>query len=239
MRLADSRQVTCANRCVCHVMGMDRSAATSLDAVLAKPPCRPLPREFYARPVVAVARDCLGKYLVHETAGGVLMGRIVETEAYLGLRDRAAHSHGGRRSRRNEVMYGAPGHAYVFFIYGMHYHLNLVASCAGEPTAVLIRAVEPLLGEDLMMQRRGQPASRILLTNGPGKLCRAFGIGREHNGADLCRPPLYLADGPAPGRVVRGRRVGVDYAGSWANRLLRFIDPGSVFVSIPPSRQRR
>lgn len=201
------------------------------------PSFKPLPRAFYARPVLEVAPECLGKILVFEDQGQVLAGRIVETEAYLGPRDRAAHSYGGRRSPRNEVMYGEAGHAYVFFVYGMHDHLNLVTDVPGCPTAVLIRAVEPLLGEEVM-QRRRRSSDRTRLTSGPGKLCQAFGITRAQNGWDLCRGPLYLSQGPAPARIARSTRVGVAYAGSWARRLLRFCDADSDCLSRPVSSRR-
>ena len=177
-----------------------------------------------------VARDCLGKHLVFESAAGLLAGRIVEVEAYVGVRDRAAHSFAGRRSKRNEVMYGRAGFAYVFLIYGIHHHLNLVTGGPGEPTAVLLRAVEPLAGEDLM-QRRRNVTVRTLLTSGPGKLCQAFAIGLDYNGADLCAGPLYLTDGAPPRRIQRTPRIGVAYAGAWARRLLRFVDPDSAFLS--------
>lgn len=190
----------------------------------------PLPRSFYARPVTEVAPDCLGKLLVHEAPSGIVGGRIVEAEAYLGVADLAAHSVGGRRTTRNEVMYGPAGHAYVFLIYGLHYNFNLVTDEVGVPTAVLVRAVEPLLGESVMRMRR-HVRDRRQLTNGPGKLCQAFAIDRGHNGADLCRPPLYLADGDAPRRIVRTPRIGIAYARHWAGRLLRFVDPDSAFVS--------
>jgi DNA-3-methyladenine glycosylase len=186
--------------------------------------------------VLAVARDCIGKILVHETPEGRLSGRIVEAEAYRGPEDRAAHSFGGRRTARTEVMYGPPGQAYVFFVYGMHWHLNLVTTAVGAPHAVLIRAVEPLEGEELMAQRRGLSVGRKELTNGPGKLCQAFGIDRRHYAADLTQGSLYLADGPRP-RVARSPRIGVDYAGEWANRLFRYYDPKSRFVS--PTRRAR
>ena len=195
---------------------------------------KPLPRAFYARPALVVAPACLGKILVFEQEGQVLAGRIVETEAYLGLRDRAAHSYGGRRSPRTEVMYGEAGHAYVFFVYGMHFHLNLVTDAPGCPTAVLIRAVEPLLGEEVM-QRRRKSSSQRLLTNGPGKLCQSFAITRAQNGWDLCDGPLYLSQGPSPKRIVRSARIGVDYAGMWARRLLRFCDADSDCLSRPVS----
>jgi DNA-3-methyladenine glycosylase len=203
-------------------------------------PCpQPLPRAFYERPADVVARACLGKQLILREQGVVMAGRIVEAEAYLGVRDRAAHCYGGRRTRRNEIMYGPAGFAYVFFIYGMHYHLNLVTDEPGRPSAVLIRAVEPVLGQAVMAQRRNL-APGPLLTNGPGKLCQAFGIGIEHNGIDLCAPPLYLSEGTPPRRIWQSPRIGVDYAGSWAKRLLRFVDPDSIFLSrkAAPGRAR-
>lgn len=200
-------------------------------------PFAPLPRSFYARPAEVVAKDALGKILVFEREGVTLAGRIVEAEAYLGIRDRAAHSFGGRRTARNEVMWGTPGFAYVFFIYGMHFHLNLVTDAEGLPCAVLLRAVEPILGEDVMRFLRGDSAKSVkptLLTNGPGKLCQAFGIARAQNGLDLCTKPLYLSAGPAPKRIKRCSRIGVDYAGSWAKRLLRFVDADSKYLSVGP-----
>ena len=193
---------------------------------------RPLPRAFYARPVLSVARDCIGRYLILDGSEGRLIGRIVETEAYRGPEDRAAHSFGGRRTARTEVMFGPPGHAYVFFVYGMHWHLNLVTTAVGKPHAVLIRAVEPVLGLELMAARRGLPSTSRELTNGPGKLCRAFGIDRGAYGADLTRAPLFLSDGPR-GAVARSPRIGVAYAGAWAERPWRFYDPGSRHVSRP------
>jgi DNA-3-methyladenine glycosylase len=131
-------------------------------------------------------------------------------------------------------MYGPAGHAYVFLIYGLHFHVNLVASDAGDPSAVLLRAVEPMFGEPLMQQRRKSPKQRRLLTNGPGKLCEAFGIDRAYDGVDLCAGSLYLADGPPPQKVVRCPRVGVDYAGLWAKKPYRFLDPASEFISVKP-----
>lgn len=194
---------------------------------------QPLPRAFYARPVLRVARDCIGKHLVHDTPEGLLVGRIVEAEAYRGPEDRAAHSFGGRRTARTEVMFGPPGYAYVFFVYGLHHHLNLVTTAVDMPHAVLLRAVEPILGAELMAARRKVPATRRELTNGPGKLCQAFGIGRAANGADLTCPPLFLSDGP-PCKVARTTRVGIEYAGAWAARPWRFFDPASPYVSKRP-----
>lgn len=198
----------------------------------------PLPRAFYARPVLVVARACIGALLVHDGPAGRSVGRIVETEAYRGPEDRAAHSYGGRRTARTEAMFGPPGHAYVFFVYGMHWHLNLVTSAPGEPHAVLLRAVEPLEGLELMAARRGIAAItrrgdvNAELANGPGKLCAAFAVTREHYGADLTAPPLYLAapDRARP-RVARSARIGVAYAAEWAGKPWRFFDASSRFVS--------
>jgi DNA-3-methyladenine glycosylase len=191
---------------------------------------KPLPRSFYARPVLVVARDVIGKILVHDTPEGRVAGRVVEAEAYRGPEDRAAHSYGGRRTARTEAMYGPPGHAYVFFVYGMHHHVNLVTTKEGLPHAVLLRAVEPTEGVELMAKRRGRSPTDRELTNGPGKLCVAFGIDRRAYGADLCKKPLFLADGPR-GRVVRSPRVGIDYAGEWVDRPWRFYEQGNPWVS--------
>jgi DNA-3-methyladenine glycosylase len=195
---------------------------------------RPLGRRFYLRPTLRVARDLLGKVLVHDTPDGVAAGRIVEVEAYRGPEDRAAHSAGGRRSARNEVMYGPPGHAYVYFIYGMHHCVNVVTRPAGRPEAVLIRALEPTAGEALMRARRRLPhAPAWRLCRGPGALCQALGIARPENGVDLVRGPVRILDGaPVPSRdVVRTPRIGVDYAGAHAARPWRFAVRTSPAVS--------
>jgi DNA-3-methyladenine glycosylase len=191
---------------------------------------RPLPREFYARPVLVVARELLGKVLVHETPEGRVTGRIVEAEAYRGPEDRAAHSFGGRRTARTEAMYGPPGHAYVFFVYGMHWHFNVVTTRVGAPHAVLIRAVEPLEGRELMAARRGLAPDAPALANGPGKLCRAFGIDRTSYGVDLTGSRLYLTEGPRL-RHATSPRVGIDYAGEWAGVPWRFFARENPFVS--------
>jgi len=201
-------------------------------------PGRALTRSFYLAPTLTVARRLLGKVLFHETADGVAAGRIVETEAYRGPADRAAHSRGGHRSARNEVMYGPPGHAYVYFIYGMHHCVNVVTQSAGVPEAVLIRALEPVAGIDLMRRRRGilvGPAWR--LCRGPGSLCQALGIDRARNGADLVRGALRVLDRPdvPRGRIARSARIGVAYAGQDAARPWRFFVSGTPAVSGPRS----
>ncbi|HSW13608.1 MAG TPA: DNA-3-methyladenine glycosylase [Solimonas sp.] len=180
-----------------------------------------LPRAFYDRDTILVARELLGMHLVHVVGGQRRVGRIVETEAYLGPHDRAAHSSRGL-TERTRVMFGPPGHAYVYLIYGMHHCVNVVTEPAGQAAAVLLRALEPLehIGER---------------TQGPGLLCKALQIDRRHNGADLGGDTLYIE---APARhsrisIVRRPRIGVDYAGHWARRLLRFYIRGNAWVSKP------
>ena len=197
---------------------------------------RALPRRLYLQPTLRVARALLGKTLVHDGPEGRTAGRIVEVEAYRGPADRAAHSSGGRRTPRNEVMYGPPGHAYVYFIYGMYFCMNVVCQPAGVPEAVLLRALEPLEGIALMRRRRGLPdGPEWRLCRGPGALCRALGITRAENGADLVRGPLRIVDAPPvpAARVARTARIGVAYAGADAARPWRFLLRGSPAVSGP------
>jgi DNA-3-methyladenine glycosylase len=199
----------------------------------------PLGREFYTRPAVTVARELLGCVLVHRVPGGALAaGRIVETEAYVGESDRASHARAGRTAR-NAVMYGPPGHAYVYFVYGMHDMFNVVCQHRGCPEAVLVRALSPVHGTDTMRHRRGIESVRDL-ARGPGRLCRALGITRAHNGADLCRSTLWIAHGElrSDERVRRSARIGVDYAGPHARRLLRFYVEDDPHVSRSPRRPR-
>lgn len=195
---------------------------------------RKLTRDFYARPVLLVARECIGKVLVHRTADGVAAGRIVEVEAYRGPLDLAAHSSRGR-TKRTEVMYGPPGHAYVYLLYGISWALNLVTTADGAPHAVLIRAIEPLRGIELMAQRRRKPAHSRELTNGPGKLTNALAITGADYGRDLCGGQLYLEHSDVPtGRIGRSTRINVDYAGVWASKRWRFYERGNRYVSVAP-----
>lgn len=184
-----------------------------------------MPRSFYERPTVEVARDILGKILVH----GRTAGRIVEAEAYLGEQDRAAHAWHGL-TPRTRVLYGPPGHAYVYFIYGMYECLNFVAEPEGVPGCVLIRALEPLAGLDLMRRRRPKARSVHELASGPGKLTQAMGITRRLNGADLTRGPLLvraLRNEPSFELGV-GPRIGVRHCADWP---LRFYIRGHPCVS--------
>jgi DNA-3-methyladenine glycosylase len=185
------------------------------------PQMQKLPRSFYDRDTVTVARELLGKLLVHKLAGIERVGRIVEVEAYLGEHDLAAHSARGR-TERNKVMFGPPGYAYVYFIYGMHHCMNVVTETEGHASAVLLRAIEPLANVE------GR-------TCGPGLLCRSMGIDRRLNGHDLLSPDFFIAS-PEAGEsvtIVKRPRVGVDYAKHWARRHLRFYIRGNRFVSRP------
>jgi DNA-3-methyladenine glycosylase len=189
-------------------------------------PGPPLPRAFFARPTQAVALDLLGAFLVHDGPAGRQVGRIVETEAYVGPHDRASHA-ARARTPRTEVMFGPPGYAYVYLVYGMYHCLNVVTEAEGYPAAVLIRALEPCEGIDAA-------------TSGPGRLCRALGVDRRHDRADLTAPPLYLAAGERPaGRAVAGPRVGVPYAGDWALKPWRFYLRDSPWVSRRPRPRAR
>ena len=168
-----------------------------------------LDASFFERETPAVARDLLGKVLVRELDGRRLWGRLVEVEVYMGPEDLAAHSVGGRRSPRNEVMYGRPGHAYVYFTYGMHHCLNFVTREEGVPHAVLVRALEP-----------GPGVGRC---GGPGLVCRALDIDRGLNGVPLKPPLLYVLDDGSPARrVFTTPRIGIHNAGDWQERALRF-----------------
>jgi DNA-3-methyladenine glycosylase len=184
----------------------------------------PLRRDFYARPTTAVARDLLGKLVVRRRPdGGALVARIVEVEAYLGERDAASHARRGPTPRA-AIMFGPPGFLYVYLIYGMHHCMNFVTEADGVAGAVLVRAAAPLAGFDL--ERLKRPLT------GPGKLCAGLGITVAHKGHDLTRgSELFVADdGAPPPRRRTSPRIGVDYAGAWAARRLRFFDARSPYV---------
>jgi DNA-3-methyladenine glycosylase len=180
-------------------------------------------RRWFDRPAVEVAPELLGAFLVHDTVRGRVTGRIVEVEAYQGPEDLAAHSSRGR-TPRNAVMFGAPGHLYVYLIYGLHHCANVVCGPAEKPEAVLLRAAEIVEGAELAAARRGPvPTSR--LAAGPGNLGAAFGLDRSSNGVDLLSGPIRIARGSRPDRVTRTPRIGVAYAGDWADAPLRFLIP--------------
>lgn len=180
----------------------------------------PIIRSFYDRNTAIVAQELLGKHLIHVVRGVEQVGRIVEVEAYLGTHDSAAHASKGL-TPRTSVMFGPPGHAYVYLIYGMHHCLNIVTEPEGHGSAVLIRALEPV-------------SNLAGKTSGPGLLCKALGIDRSLNGADLLGDQLYITDvGAKDFRISKRPRIGVDYAGAWARRLLRFYIRGNAHVSKP------
>jgi DNA-3-methyladenine glycosylase len=193
-----------------------------------------LPRDFYTRSnVVTVARDLLGKLLVVPTRNGArVSGKIVEVEAYRGPQDRAAHSYGGRRTKRTETMYGIGGTAYVFFVYGMYNQFNVVTNAADAPHAVLIRAIEPVEGIDVMRRRRPGKTDHSL-TNGPGKLCIALDIDRKLDAADLMGNRVWLEDGERVprSRILSGPRIGIDYAEEWIDKPWRFWLKDNPYVS--------
>jgi DNA-3-methyladenine glycosylase len=199
---------------------------------------RTLPAAFYRRPAEVVARDLLGRWLVRDLDGERLVLRLVEVEAYLGAGDAAAHTYGGRRTRRVESMYRGGGHAYVYFTYGMHFCLNVVCGEPGSGTAVLLRAGEAVGGAETMRRLRGPAAARggaAVLAGGPGRLCQALAIDRALDGHLLWRKPLRLAAGAPVGdaEAVVGPRVGVAYAGEAARWPLRFALRASPAVSRP------
>lgn len=194
---------------------------------------RKLPRSFYARPVLEVAEDCIGKVLVHRTAEGEAAGRIVETEAYAGPHDLASHSSRGR-TKRTEAMFGPPGHAYVFLLYGASWAMNLVVAKEDEPHAVLIRAIEPVRGIELICERRKMRPTARELSNGPGKLSKALGITGADYGRDLTGDRLFLEEGEARGIIGRSPRINIDYAGEWAKMPWRFYEKGNRYVSVRP-----
>jgi DNA-3-methyladenine glycosylase len=171
-----------------------------------------LPLAFYNRPALVVARELLGKTLVHQENGLRRAGRIVEVEAYVSERDLACHASKGR-TPRTEVLFGPPGRAYVYFIYGMYYCFNVVTEPEGVAAAVLVRAVEPTAGIPAQVK-----------TDGPGKLCRAMGITLAHNREDLLGDHLYIEDSPQlpSWQIRRGPRIGVHYSGAWAGKPYRF-----------------
>lgn len=178
-----------------------------------------LPRAFYDRETLTVAKELLGKYLIHISDGVERIGRIVEVEAYLGERDLASHSSKGR-TERTKIMFGPPGHAYVYMIYGIYDCMNVVTEREGQAAAVLLRAIEPVKNVE------GR-------TQGPGLLCRAMRIDRRLNGHDLISDGFYIAAVPEEKSpvIVKRPRIGVDYAGHWAKRLLRFYIKNNPFVS--------
>jgi DNA-3-methyladenine glycosylase len=212
-----NRELNSAELLSYHLSNKNRSILIASFATLRA--MQKLPRAFYDRDTIAVANELLGKYLVHVLDGIERIGRIVEVEAYLGPHDLAAHSSKGL-TERTRVMFGPPGHAYVYFIYGMYYCMNVVTEPQGHASAVLLRAIQPIKNVE------GR-------TQGPGLLCKAMRIDQRLNGHDLLSDEFYIAalsDEPAL-QIVKRPRIGVDYARHWARRHLRFYIRGNPFVS--------
>ena len=210
-----------------------------------------LNREFYRKDAITLAKDLLGKYIVHtvynETGNNInnveLIGKIIETEAYMGFHDKGAHTYNGKRTPRTEVMYGEEGHAYIYFVYGMYHCLNVVAAEEGIAQAVLIRSLEPIKGlEKMSYERFNKPLSElgkkqiINLTNGPGKLCMALNITKDLNGEDLTSNKLYICDkvlkADSNFKIIESKRIGIDYAEEAKDYLWRFYIQGNEYVSV-------
>ncbi|MDX5428083.1 MAG: DNA-3-methyladenine glycosylase [Bacteroidota bacterium] len=193
---------------------------------------RIISREFYERQdVVEVAKDLIGKVLVTEWEGVRTSGIIVETEAYCGANDKACHAHLQKRTKRTEVIFGPPGHAYVYLVYGIHNLFNIVTNVEGKADAILIRAIRPLEGIQTMQLRRGIDQEDQRISNGPGLVTQALGIDRTHYGLDLTSGPLRIEDHGFQHQVVSSVRIGVDYAGEDAQLPWRFLDPNDPNIS--------
>ncbi|CAN5639119.1 DNA-3-methyladenine glycosylase [soil metagenome] len=193
-----------------------------------------LNRKFYTRPdTLEIAQDLIGKVLVVPTNSGErVSGIIVETEAYLGAEDKAAHSYNNRRTKRTETMFAVGGTVYIFFIYGMYFQFNIVAGEIDTPHAILVRAVQPLENIEIMRERRGKMADKNL-TSGPGKLCIALDIDRRFNNADLTGNEIWLESGEkfSTENITCGKRIGIDYAEEYAEKPWRFWVKNNPFVS--------
>ena len=199
-----------------------------------------LPIQFYERPdVVLIAKELIGKIIVTCFNGVITSGRIVETEAYIGLTDKASHSFGGKRTARNEHMYASAGTSYVYICYGMHHLFNVVTNKKNVPDAVLVRAVEPLQGVELMLKRTGKKILDNTLTRGPGNAAKALGILKDHSGVDLLKNKICISD---DGFVINNnligisRRIGVESSGEAALLPYRFYIKGNRYVSSYPNK---
>ena len=199
-----------------------------------------LPAQFYDRPdVVTIAKELIGKIIVTKFDGVTTSGRIVETEAYIGLTDKASHSFGGRRTARNEHMYAAAGTAYVYICYGMHHLFNVVTNTENIPDAVLIRAVEPLQGVDTMLSRTKKIKFDNSLTKGPGNAAKALGISKNHSGLNLLKHEIFITeDASELNKKLIGvsKRIGVESSSEAALLPYRFYIKGNPFVSSYPNK---
>ncbi len=198
-----------------------------------------LTREFYARDTLQVAKELLGKILVHEVNGVKLRGKIVETEAYIGSIDKACHAYGGKKTPRLTALYSRPGIAYVYFIYGMYHCFNVITKEEGSPEGVLVRAIEPIEGVDVMSKLRFKKTYIELtkaefknLTSGPSKLCIAMNINKDNNKQDLCSSELYIEDSAEKVNIIEAKRIGIDYAEEAKDFLWRFYIKNNIWVSV-------
>jgi DNA-3-methyladenine glycosylase len=191
-----------------------------------------LTRDFYLRSALEVAQDLLGLILVHETQEGITKGKIVEVEAYMGSVDLAAHSYKNSRSSRTEIQYSEGGYAYIYLIYGIHYCMNIVTNIMDKPEVVLLRALEPVEGIDLMKQRR-KTDKLFNLCSGPGKLCSAMHINKDNYGMDLCKDQLYVETPNIedPFEIIASKRINIDYASEAKDYLWRYTMKDNKFLS--------
>lgn len=191
---------------------------------------KPIDQNFFNKPTLELAKSIVGQYMVHETESGIMAVRIVETEAYQGPEDRAAHSFGNRRTKRTRIMFEEAGMVYTYM---MHTHtlMNVVSGPEETPHAILIRAGEPVVGEDLMRMNRGEHLKRTDLTNGPGKLAKALGVTMDYYGHRWYHKPLYIAEGPGVTELEAGPRVGIQNTGEAVHYPWRFFEKGNLFVS--------
>ena len=196
--------------------------------------------EFYDRTdVVQIAKDLLGKIIVTKFNGLQTAARIVETEAYVGLTDKASHSYNRKRTARNEHMYAAPGIAYVYICYGMHHLFNVVTNKKDTPDAVLIRAAEPLTGIDIMLRRTKKTKADSTLTKGPGNVGKSLGIFKDHSGISLLGKTIYIAADDfvlSQTAIGTSKRIGIESAGAAAAYPYRFYIKGNVYVSGYPNK---
>jgi len=190
---------------------------------------QPVPLAFFNEPTIELAKKLLGQYIVHEHPDGLIVVRIIETEAYMGPDDRAAHSFGNRRTKRTEIMFGEAG---LIYTYQMHTHtlMNVVSGPVGTPHAILIRAGEPIMGQELIQQFRGTTKSKDW-TNGPGKLAKALGVSMTYYGHHWSEKPLYIAKGPGISELEIGPRVGIQNSGDAVHYPYRFFEKGHPMVS--------
>ncbi len=196
-----------------------------------------LPENFYQRnDVTIISKELLGKFLISDIDGIVTGGMITEVEAYNGISDKASHAFGGRRTNRTETMYGKGGICYVYLCYGIHHLFNVVTNKINIPHAVLIRAIEPIIGIDEMLKRRKKINIQPTLTSGPGSMSSSLGIKTSDSGSDLCGNRIYIEDrgiNISDSKIISTKRVGVDYAGKDALLKYRFYIKGNKFISKP------